>query len=102
MANKLYFIKHKDYEMAELHLNNLMDKLDNLEYDSIFDENFKYNKEEFDKIQKEYINKIEKLQEAFNNCYFQGYTAKAEWCYVEVIKNASMEKQLILGLHGNL
>lgn len=81
--NKLYYIKSKNYELAELHYYNCKDKLANLEYDFVVEGSI--SEEEYEKIGKEYQEIITELEKAFNNIYWEGYKGKAEWKYVTVI-----------------
>ena len=102
MAKK-YYIKQKDYEMAELCMYNTKDKLNNLEYDWFFKDLQKENNQcvnmsegEYNEQIKFYEDCINELEDAMNNVSFQGYQPLAEWKYVEIIKKWAKYKQASL------
>lgn len=83
---KMYYIKSKNYELAERQQDKLRYLYEELNYNYIMEGNpDELTKEEYDEQVKALYEAQEQLDNAMSNVYFEGYTAKAYWEHVEVI-----------------
>lgn len=83
---KMYYIKSKNYELAERQQDKLRYLYEELNYNYIVENNLQeLTKEEYEKQLSDIYKAQEQLDNAMNNVHFEGFKAKAYWKYVEVI-----------------
>lgn len=86
MNKKMYYIKSKNYELAERQQDKLRCLYEELNYNYIVEGNpDDLTEEEYNNQLKAIYEAQEQLDNAMNNVCFEGYRAKAYWEYVEVI-----------------
>lgn len=94
--DKLYFVKSKNYELAERYEDKIRYYMDMLDDEYIFQGNI--SEVEYNKQYSELVKQSEELHNALNGCYSYGYKLKATWKNIEIINKYARMKELSLAI----